>query len=107
MQADEGEVVDPAGLPVGRFACGGLGFPKCPPSCPPAGPCLGVSIHGPLGVGDFVNFALSGNLGHPVGGHPKFDGWPRWDNFTGQQMYTSTGSSAHGAAGSALWSCSP
>jgi microsomal dipeptidase-like Zn-dependent dipeptidase len=60
---------------------------------------LGTCIdrHGPLGIFDLGNFAmhLAGGLpvpiGHPVGGvwqgTPYFDGWPRWDSFTHQQVY--------------------
>jgi microsomal dipeptidase-like Zn-dependent dipeptidase len=93
MPAAAGEVVDLAGNPVGRFACGVLGYPQCPPQCPPGtgigqpNPCEGVAIHGAGGLNDLLNLFLSGNIGHPVGGFPQFDGWPRWNNYTGQQMY--------------------
>ena len=29
----------------------------------------------------------SPRLGHLVGGHPEFNGWPRWDSFTHQSVY--------------------
>jgi microsomal dipeptidase-like Zn-dependent dipeptidase len=97
MPAAEGEVVAPNGSPVGRFACGegllSIGYPECPPQCPPGtgdygdGHCLGVAIHGAGGLGDLLNFALSGSIGHKVGGFPEFDGWPRWNMYTAQQMY--------------------
>jgi microsomal dipeptidase-like Zn-dependent dipeptidase len=64
----------PATCPPGT---GGLGQPRC----------RGVSIHGIGGLADILNTAFSGNIGHPVGGYPEFDGWPRWNNYTGQQMY--------------------
>ena len=61
----------------------------CPPgtgegSDPPA-PAWRSTATG--GLGDLLNFALSGSIGHCVGGYPQFDGWPRWNNYTGQQMY--------------------
>ena len=95
MPSADGEVVNGGGTPVGRVACGPLTLTGCPPQCPPDTrpapstdpPCLGVFIHGPGGVGDLLNFALSGSFGHLVGGYPQFDGWPRWNNYTGQQMY--------------------
>ena len=95
MPSDEGEVVNGAGAPVGRVPCGPLTLTGCPPQCPPdtrPAPsldpaCMGVMIHGPGGAGDLLNLALSGSVGHLVGGYPQFDGWPRWNNYTGQQMY--------------------
>ena len=97
MPAAEGEVVSPNGSPVGRITCGqgifSIGYPNCPPQCPPGTgegsdpPCRGVAIHGAGGLGDLLNFALSGSVGHAVGGYPEFDGYPRWNTYTGQQMY--------------------
>ncbi len=50
-----------------------------------------TEAHGPGGVNDwiarFVSFGAAGVLGHSVGGHPEFDGWPRWNSFTHQAMY--------------------
>ena len=89
-----GPVVDPNGQPAPTITLNGLPpWLHVPATCPPGTggflqpPCHGVSVHGLLGLGDFLNFALGGALGHNVGGYPQFDGWPRWNNFTGQQMY--------------------
>jgi microsomal dipeptidase-like Zn-dependent dipeptidase len=97
MPAAPGEVVSPNGSPVGLITCGqgllSIGYPNCPPQCPPGTgegsdpPCRGVAIHGAGGLNDLLNFALSGSLGHLVGGFPEFDGWPRWNMYTGQQVY--------------------
>jgi hypothetical protein len=27
------------------------------------------------------------SIGHSVGGHPLFDGWPSWDSYTHQQVH--------------------
>ena len=66
-----------------------FGYPNVPANCPPGtgtilNPCRGFAIHGMGGVRDMINFFLSGNLGHLVGGYPQFDGYPRWDTYTGQ-----------------------
>jgi len=89
------EVVNPAGAPVGLVICPTLGLPNCPPNspvlsgtCPPGEFfCAGVLVHGAGGVRDLINTLLSGSLGHLVGGNPEFNGWPRWNNYTGQQVY--------------------
>jgi len=68
-------------------------YPNVPATCPPGTggifepPCQGFSIHGPLGIRDLINLALSENFGHSVAGYPQFDGYPRWNTYTGQQMY--------------------
>ncbi len=46
-----------------------------------------TSAHGPGGLGDLVGMALNQGFGHLVGGNPQFDGWPRWNTYTHQQMY--------------------
>lgn len=96
------EVVNPSGDPVGVTGCGALFIQGCGKTqsspalqgtCPaptssnrePA--CDGVLIHGAGGVRDLINNVLSESFGHLVGGHPQFDGWPRWNNYTGQQVY--------------------
>src|SRR5688500_5575173 len=90
---DVGTVIDPSGQPVPEIAnIGFIPWPNVPATCPPGtgtleNPCLGVSIHGVGGLADILNLAFSGNVGHNVGGYPQFDGWPRWNNYTGQQMY--------------------
>ena len=43
--------------------------------------------HGPGGVLDLVGDVLGETVGHLVGGYPQFDGWPRWNTYTHQQMY--------------------
>src|SRR5687767_11515542 len=47
--------------------------------------CNGV--HGIGGLGDLVGIALGQGVGHAVGGHEAFDGWPRWNTYTHQQVY--------------------
>jgi microsomal dipeptidase-like Zn-dependent dipeptidase len=52
-------------------------------------------FHGPHGVVDVVGNVLrvvnGGSilsiLGHRTGGHPEFDGWPRWDSATHQSVF--------------------
>lgn len=39
------------------------------------------------GVGDILTDLLNESLGHRVGGWPQFDGWPRWNSLTHQQVY--------------------
>ena len=51
-----------------------------------------TEAHGPGGVGDNLGTVMalisnSGDVGHRVGGHPQYDGWPRWNTFTHQQVY--------------------
>ncbi|MCM2265893.1 MAG: membrane dipeptidase, partial [Desulfuromonadales bacterium] len=46
-----------------------------------------VAIHGPNGLADLLNLALTEKAGHKVGGYPEFDGWPAYDVMTAQQMY--------------------
>ena len=52
-----------------------------------------TSAHGPGGVGDLVDKAMSytylglPRAGHLVGGNPEFNGWPRWDSYTHQMVY--------------------
>ena len=96
-----GDVVDKNGNPVGMTSCPNLLFPsKCVKhsevlhaDCPPDhgydifNPCDGFSVHGAGGTGDLVNAFSNGSLGHPVGGYPEFDGWPRYDNVTSQAVY--------------------
>jgi microsomal dipeptidase-like Zn-dependent dipeptidase len=43
---------------------------------------------------DLVGFVMAQSyghggtgIGHKVGGHPQYDGWPRWDSVTHQAMY--------------------
>jgi microsomal dipeptidase-like Zn-dependent dipeptidase len=73
-------------------------IPGCPAYCPPcpvfvpgtstcAVPCFALLAHGPLGVNDIIGAALDQGAYHPVGGYPEFDGWPRWDSKTHQQVY--------------------
>lgn len=47
--------------------------------------CNGV--HGLGGLGDLVGAALGQGIGHAVGGYDQFDGWPRWNTYTHQQVY--------------------
>ena len=58
-----------------------------------AGGVLG-SVGGVVGAitGAAVGAAASGHL---VGGYPQFDGWPRWDSFTHQQVYADWLKRAH------------
>jgi microsomal dipeptidase-like Zn-dependent dipeptidase len=54
--------------------------------------------HGAGGIDDLIGNALrSGNpvSGHPVGGWDLFDGWPNWNDFTHQQMYSDWLKRAH------------
>jgi microsomal dipeptidase-like Zn-dependent dipeptidase len=49
-------------------------------------------VHGPGGVGDIIGNLIkstygSPSAGHLVGGHPQFDGWPRWDSISHQAVY--------------------
>ena len=44
-------------------------------------------VHGLGGLGDLVGLALGQGVGHLVGGNPQFDGWPRWNTYTHQQVY--------------------
>jgi microsomal dipeptidase-like Zn-dependent dipeptidase len=44
-------------------------------------------IHGPGGIGDLIGVATEQGTGHLVGGYPEFDGWPRWNSTTHQQVY--------------------
>lgn len=47
-----------------------------------------TSSHGPGGVWDLIDTLEGyGTVGHPVGGWPQFDGWPRWNSVTHQQVY--------------------
>jgi microsomal dipeptidase-like Zn-dependent dipeptidase len=59
------------------FSAGGVGaaLPVC------------NNVHGFAGLGDIVDSALRESFGHPTGGHPNFDGWPLWRDYTHQQMY--------------------
>jgi len=43
--------------------------------------------HGAGGLLDPVGMALGQGIGHPVGGWPQFDGWPKRTTITHQQMY--------------------
>ena len=74
------------------FHSGGIekALPWCdfvPGSFPPA------TEHGPGGIEDHMGDLMTAFLrvkdtpGHLVGGYPQFDGWPRWNSITHQQMY--------------------
>jgi microsomal dipeptidase-like Zn-dependent dipeptidase len=98
-----GDVVDKDGNAVGLQGCPAL-IPPFPSKCVrhsevlgadcAAGtgvdvfhPCNGFFVHGPGGLGDLVNSFATGTVGHNVGGYPEFDGWPRFNNVTSQQVY--------------------
>jgi hypothetical protein len=91
--ASAGQFVDPAGNPVPLLPFVGLPpYPNVPATCPAAtgtllNPCFGVAVHGASGSNDVVNTFVTHTPGHLSGGYPQFDGWPRWNNYTGQQMY--------------------
>jgi microsomal dipeptidase-like Zn-dependent dipeptidase len=92
--ADVGGVLNPNGTPAATITLNGLPpWQHVPATCPPGTghlfepPCFGASVHGIGGFQDFLNPAFGGSFGHGVAGYPEFDGWPRWNNFTGQQMY--------------------
>jgi microsomal dipeptidase-like Zn-dependent dipeptidase len=102
--ANSGEVVDSAGNPVGLTGCPSLGLPKCSPTspvlkgrCPPGTgtdifhQCFGALVHGPGGLRDLLHLPS----GHAVGGFPEFDGWPRWNILSGQQVYVDWLKRAH------------
>jgi microsomal dipeptidase-like Zn-dependent dipeptidase len=88
---------DPQHFPLGHYMFGkahgpiDAALPWCTPVC------------GPGGVNDlaeyFLKIAMYGSLppntGHAVGGFPAFDGYPRWDSFTGQAYYESWLQRAH------------
>ena len=59
------------------FNTGGIGAAM--PSCEP--------LHGLLGVDDLPGIAAGQGLLHFNGGSPQFDGWPRWNTYTHQQMH--------------------
>lgn len=87
-----GPVVQPNGTPAPTIRVGIFPWTHVPATCPegtgtPENPCEGVSVHGIGGFGDLLNPVFGGSFGHGVAGYPEFDGWPRWNNFTGQQMY--------------------
>ncbi len=49
-------------------------------------------FHGPWGTFDVFGSSLTvaagiGGWGHDVAGYPEFNGWPRWNTITHQQMY--------------------
>jgi microsomal dipeptidase-like Zn-dependent dipeptidase len=44
-------------------------------------------LHGIGGSKDLLGNVLDGTVGHLVGGQPQFDGWPRWQTHTHQQVY--------------------
>ncbi|MDQ1920724.1 membrane dipeptidase [Massilia pseudoviolaceinigra] len=49
-------------------------------------------VHGPGGALDSVTNVIGGfeglaGPGHKVGGFPQYDGWPRWNSLTHQQIY--------------------
>ncbi len=46
-----------------------------------------VPAHGPGGVIDIVGDVVNGSLGHWTDGASAYNGWPRWNNLTHQQMY--------------------
>lgn len=98
-----GDVVDATGTPYGLQGCPAL-IPPFPSKCVrhsevlhadcAAGTgvdvlhqCNGFFVHGPGGLGDLVNNFATKSLGHNVGGYPEFDGWPRYNNVTSQQVY--------------------
>jgi microsomal dipeptidase-like Zn-dependent dipeptidase len=54
---------------------------KALPWCNPA--------HGVHGLNDIIgNVMRKTALGHEVGGSPEFDGWPKWNTLTHQQMHS-------------------
>lgn len=62
----------------------------------------GGLVAGPVGAvaGAVVGGAIGGgagilNAGHPVEGYPFFEGWPRWDSYTHQQVYADWLARAH------------
>ena len=102
--AKPGEVVDANGRPVGLTGCPWIGLPKCPPTspvlegrCKPGqgssifNQCPGVLVHGAGGLRDLLHLPN----GHLVGGYPEFDGWPRWNILSGQQVYVDWLKRAH------------
>ncbi|MFT3916902.1 MAG: membrane dipeptidase [Anaeromyxobacteraceae bacterium] len=58
-----------------------LGLPVLPV------PFLGTPVHGAFGLGDLIGLAVTGRVGHGVGGAPDFDGWPHWKTATHQQAH--------------------
>lgn len=46
-----------------------------------------TEAHGAGGAFDLIGDAMTGSVGHLVGGFPQFDGWPRHDALNHQQMY--------------------
>jgi microsomal dipeptidase-like Zn-dependent dipeptidase len=45
------------------------------------------NLHGWFGENDPLEWAEGMGLTHRVGGWPQFDGWPRWNSITHQQVY--------------------
>ena len=104
--AAPGDVVGPNGDSVGLVGCPNPFLfintcakysPATGATCPPGTgndvfhQCAGVFIHGPGGVGDLLHPVT----GHLVGGYPQFDGWPRWNILSGQQVYVDWLKRAH------------
>jgi len=52
-----------------------------------AGAVVGAGLGGVGGAAAGASIGTFLAAGHKVGGNPQFDGWPRWDSFTHQQVY--------------------
>jgi microsomal dipeptidase-like Zn-dependent dipeptidase len=46
-----------------------------------------VDVHGLGGINDIVGNIFHGRFGHDTGGWSQFNGWPRWNDSTHQQMH--------------------
>lgn len=51
------------------------------------GAVVGAGLGGVVGAAAGAGIGGALGSGHKVGGNPQFDGWPRWDSFTHQQVY--------------------
>ena len=58
---------------------------------PTGNPCWQVAIHGADGSLDLLNRALGGEDAHGTMGYPDMAGWPAWDVYTTQQVYSTSG----------------
>jgi microsomal dipeptidase-like Zn-dependent dipeptidase len=80
---------NPQNYPLGHYFWGKAygPLPSAVPWCTP--------VCGPGGTGDLANYLmqkaqygyLPANTGHAVGGFVEFDGYPRWNSFTGQAYH--------------------